>query len=504
MMLNTTGFLQKKYLKVLYHTIFLFSFPIYAIEEYYNFPDETYAGKIVYQEKRKFCIFPMENRSANNKIDYLSAGISSVIKSGLASAIYAYEKNPRKEKIIHPTPGGKYFKQTAQGKILKKNPSYLPLEVVFYEKASHADGGFIAGKKKLCDYTLAGGFNLVNPETVAIEFGILDLYSGRKQTISKHVSERRALQEIKEVDIEIKRFLLHGLTLATLVIDSDQEGALVYLDGVFVGKTPFSRKDIPAGSRKLRISKEGFEPVNAVVMVEKGENRLQYKMEEEKSGSEISITSDPEEADVYLGKKHLGKTPLKNLKVQSGMNRLRISKEGFIDYLKGVDFKQGESSEIAVKLEEGDTTEYYSGLNYLYQEYTYYDFAVYSLYNVLVFFGGYLYNNYQADQTIDNSRYGIGITSPLLTYNTLVTTGQDLTPFYIQLAYEEMRIREIKNRAARYRKQASQSAVGGGVMLVSAFVFLFLDQNDTSLDIGMFFDPATRESRSYFSIRTTF
>ena len=44
-----------------------------------------------------------------------------------------------------------------------------------------------------------------------------------------------------------------------LEIDSDPEGARVFVDGEAVGFTPLELKDLPVGSRVVRVEAEGYE-----------------------------------------------------------------------------------------------------------------------------------------------------------------------------------------------------------------------------------------------------
>lgn len=55
----------------------------------------------------------------------------------------------------------------------------------------------------------------------------------------------------------------------------------------------------------------------------------------------------------------LGKTPLSNVRVKTGYNRLRLSMEGHVDLLKGVEIKKVEETKLDLILRPGDTLSYY-------------------------------------------------------------------------------------------------------------------------------------------------
>ncbi|MCE1247029.1 MAG: PEGA domain-containing protein [Firmicutes bacterium] len=65
------------------------------------------------------------------------------------------------------------------------------------------------------------------------------------------------------------------------------------------------------------------------------------------------IATDPGDAEVYINNKFAGKTPLNDVFLKPGANTLKITKEGFADYVKSFNLEAGDFSELDVKMELG-------------------------------------------------------------------------------------------------------------------------------------------------------
>jgi len=104
-----------------------------------------------------------------------------------------------------------------------------------------------------------------------------------------------------ESDIMVKEgiTMLAGIRLygtsASLFINSIPSNADVYLDSVFMGKTPITLDDIEPGYHNLRVSKEGYRDYNKDIFMRGGENkRLIVQLW---SGGYIPFISKSDKAD---------------------------------------------------------------------------------------------------------------------------------------------------------------------------------------------------------------
>ena len=116
-----------------------------------------------------------------------------------------------------------------------------------------------------------------------------------------------------------------GLTPATMAIDSQPQGAEIFLDNRFVGITPL-RTERPPGNCRIRLKKEPeYKDFSADINLTEGAtfNRT-YRLT---PFYRLSITSDPLGADVFVNGIAQGETPV-SLEVPDGTCRLRLSKQG--------------------------------------------------------------------------------------------------------------------------------------------------------------------------------
>ncbi len=148
---------------------------------------------------------------------------------------------------------------------------------------------------------------------------------------------------------EIKKELVGKNTVSFSFKSGDIDGVLVFLDGQFLGKTPLQRSDILPGNRKVKYYMDGFQSEEKKVSIQDGGSFEMILSKTPKDGL-ISVTSNPEGASVYLGSEFLGKTPITNIRVKTGYNRLRLSMEGHVDLLKGVEIKKDEETKLDLVL----------------------------------------------------------------------------------------------------------------------------------------------------------
>lgn len=65
-----------------------------------------------------------------------------------------------------------------------------------------------------------------------------------------------------------------------LSVDADVPGAQVFVDRVFLGKTPLTTTDVKAGSHRLNVSAEGYDGIAQTIDVKPGMQRVTVKLRE--------------------------------------------------------------------------------------------------------------------------------------------------------------------------------------------------------------------------------
>ncbi|TGL26045.1 PEGA domain-containing protein [Leptospira yanagawae] len=517
---------------LLSHTI-----PLFSIDDYYNFPNQSYKGSVSFESSRTLCIFPFAAVKEDNSKEYLMKGIPSVLLSDLRNLEYTYVENPRKNIIYHSF--GDNPQLTLQDKIdaeetnvkrkkkeindekdlddlrigkkqvsPEKDPRYIKITIkqMWDKKPLSPDEAFGVATKFNCDYVLSGSFEVFD-NSLKTKVFLFDDYEGKSTPFEHQTSVIRAYQEMSPLGESIKEKLQGKETTNLGITANGEEGALVYLDGIYLGKTPLNEKKFPIGNRSLFIFKEGFYPFKSNILLEKGKKfQLDVTLNLKLNRSFLSVTSDVE-SDVYFGIQYLGKTPINRMPIPSGMNRLRLSKEGYIDSFRAIDAKDDEETSVAVQMREGQTEVYYKNKQNVFLDHTYKDFTTYSIYGSLLFYASYAYLNYASRQTYAGARSQVNLTN----FVTITSFYQNNPNEFLFWYYTQNKIIEDAESEAKYLKQMAgtlpienrkdRQLVAGpmvvliGLMLVSAATFYFLGLDQETLEIG--FLPVNPSSVSY-------
>ncbi|AXI24711.1 serine/threonine protein kinase [Methanofervidicoccus sp. A16] len=130
---------------------------------------------------------------------------------------------------------------------------------------------------------------------------------------------------------------------ATLYIRSDPSGAKVYIDGYYKGTTPLT-VEVSPGTHTIKIKKDGYKDYSDTVYVSSGDSKtINAKLTSKKAT--LYIRSDPSGAKVYINGEYKGKTPLE-LKLDPGFYTVKISKDGYEDYIAYIILRSGKTTKI--------------------------------------------------------------------------------------------------------------------------------------------------------------
>ncbi len=135
-----------------------------------------------------------------------------------------------------------------------------------------------------------------------------------------------------------------------LIIGSDPPGARVYIDsrekGV-QGETPF-RTDVRPGPHKIWVERNGFEPVQQSIIVQKKEPfRLNVILEKFKNQGWIFVDSTVIDARVYIDGKNVGLTPFQEpLSYPAGSHQIVVERDGYTRFAQTVAVKKGQTKVI--------------------------------------------------------------------------------------------------------------------------------------------------------------
>ncbi|MCL8266243.1 PEGA domain-containing protein [Leptospira weilii] len=478
-----------------------------GIDDYYRFPEGGMPSKITFETERKLCVFSLKNQNADPNLDYLSKGYGGVLYSGLKGLFQIFDPEVIPKSIQHafgkPAEKVIFKKGEWNGDILEqvkkaketspgKDPRFLFLKTEFLSEETPPENNtlFLSGKKSGCFYHLAGTFEKKSESQMELKLVLRSSKDGSRKEFRAVTSVRRSYQELDGLIGEIKKELIGNGTVSFSFKSGNMDGVLVFLDGQFLGKTPLQRSDILPGNHRIKYYKDGFQSEEKKVSIRDGGSFEILLSKIPKEGL-ISVVSNPEGANVYLGSEFLGKTPLKNVRVKTGYNRLRLSMEGHVDLLKGVEIKKDEETKLDLILRPGDTLSYYKNKQNVFLDHSYNDFSIYSLYGILLFYAGYYYFNLKANDLYDRARSRVNFTNLLLAAG--VAPQDQFIGLYL---YEERIIRETNADAGKYQKLSGnfgrREGVTGGVMvygmaamLILAATFYWLGLDEETLDVGV-------------------
>ncbi|XDD51891.1 PEGA domain-containing protein [Leptospira sp. WS92.C1] len=478
-----------------------------GIDDYYRFPEAGLRERITFETERKLCIFSLKNQNADPSLDYLSKGYGNVLYSGLKGLFQIFDPDVIPKSVQHgfgkPSGNERLRKGEWDSDILEKiknvketsperDPRFLTLktELMVDEIPPEDSTLFLSGNRKGCFYHLAGSYEKKSEFQMELKLILRSSKDASKKEFKAKTSVRRSYQELEGIISEIKKELLGTKTVSFFFKSGNTDGVLVFLDGQFLGKTPLQREDLLPGNHMIRYYMDGFTSQEKRASVQDGGTFEMILSKTPRDGF-LSVSSDPEGANVYLGSEFLGKTPLAKISVKTGYNRLRVSMEGRIDLLKGVEIRKGEETKLDLSLKEGDSVTYYKNKQKVFLDHSYNDFSIYSLYGTLLFYAGYYYFNLKANDLYDRARSQVSFTRLVLAAN--VVSQDEFAAMYL---YEERIIRETNSDAGKYQKLAGNfgrhQGVTGGVMiygmaamLILSATFFFLGLDAETLDVGI-------------------
>ncbi|MBW1898600.1 MAG: PEGA domain-containing protein, partial [Deltaproteobacteria bacterium] len=134
-----------------------------------------------------------------------------------------------------------------------------------------------------------------------------------------------------------------------LAVISSPSQAEIYIDDIGKGITPAILKDLSEGSYILKLKKEGFETWQdeiAIIPFEISEVGVDLVS----LYGKLEIKSVPEDADVYIGGKKFGSTPLTIDMAEKGLQQVEVKKEGFRSWKEDVDITADKVAEVTAAL----------------------------------------------------------------------------------------------------------------------------------------------------------
>lgn len=122
----------------------------------------------------------------------------------------------------------------------------------------------------------------------------------------------------------------------TLAVQTQPQGASVFLNGRLAGKTPLRMTGLSGGSYSLRIEKENYAPLTLPIVLGLGTTTIEKALPARGTGG-IKIEIAPDGAEVLLDGELAGHTPLELSGVPVGSHDLTVRKTNFKSFSQRID-----------------------------------------------------------------------------------------------------------------------------------------------------------------------
>lgn len=137
----------------------------------------------------------------------------------------------------------------------------------------------------------------------------------------------------------------------SISVNSNPQGARVYLDNSYKGDTPLNIRDIAAGRHNVRIILSGYKEWTSNITVSSSSvARISANLKSQEEYGSISINSDPIGADIYLNDEYEGLTPLNLQNISTGKYTVKISLPGYEEWIDEVTVSPSRTARVYAEL----------------------------------------------------------------------------------------------------------------------------------------------------------
>jgi PEGA domain len=117
---------------------------------------------------------------------------------------------------------------------------------------------------------------------------------------------------------------------------SSPAGAAIYMNGNFQGYSPITLQNLPPGTYSMKASLSGYTPDTQLINVYAGQTATYYPTLQPsppapRSTGTVSVTSNPDHAQIYVNGNYQGKAPL-TITLYPGSHSFRLTLSGYSDY----------------------------------------------------------------------------------------------------------------------------------------------------------------------------
>lgn len=172
-------------------------------------------------------------------------------------------------------------------------------------------------------------------------------------TARKNLPVKVHLKVIDPVNLErnaklIVQRLVDADVAGSIKINSNPDGAKVWLGKWYKGKTPVTLRGLPAGTHIITLVKEGYRKTRKKVMLEQGQSLI-LALDLHPAGTQLVVTSDTDGAKVYVDGTYYGEAPVTLNSLRPGQHEVVVEK-GDVTWKGTTTLTAGETVKVRGKL----------------------------------------------------------------------------------------------------------------------------------------------------------
>jgi len=195
--------------------------------------------------------------------------------------------------------------------------------------------------------------------------GIPDTLLTKKDQLSYHQLSQQLSQKLIDnlgVTPELAKWTVDSWALALGVISVDNlhpqdffttitstpSGAGVYLDGFMKGVTPLTLKNLQFGTYQVEIKYDKYETWAQSIDIRTQDDKIisAILVESPADSASICIETFPSNAQIFLNKRKIGRSPKTLLNLSSGNYEIRLVLHGYQELVKSLQIQEGDNVRI--------------------------------------------------------------------------------------------------------------------------------------------------------------
>ncbi|OIO22258.1 hypothetical protein AUJ13_04955 [Candidatus Micrarchaeota archaeon CG1_02_49_24] len=132
-----------------------------------------------------------------------------------------------------------------------------------------------------------------------------------------------------------------------LELNSTPTDAFVYIDGVYMGRTPLTIRGLIPGGHELKVSSSNYLEFKTTVLIEADKTQaFSPTLDLKGTFSTLKIDTNPSNADVWLNGSFQGMTPLQKIYPGNNKFRVQLQKPGYVTYTTNRSTTEGQTTDM--------------------------------------------------------------------------------------------------------------------------------------------------------------